>query len=133
MIIHVMNKLTCSNLIVFPVNRCLLQRDYYYEDYDYENRQTEEPPMGRPKARVLSWKRDRNGIVVTTGREKQKSITVPDCGKANTIQARIVGGYDAKAGQFPWTVLIETNGKPFCVGAILNERWVITAAHCFRE
>ncbi|XP_064471328.1 trypsin-1-like [Ornithodoros turicata] len=51
-------------------------------------------------------------------------------------RGRIVGGHETKPGDYPWQVAIsfKTGGKTIhlCGGAILEERWVITAAHCFR-
>jgi hypothetical protein len=50
----------------------------------------------------------------------------------NDVESRIIGGNDAYLGQFPHMVslrLIETN-RHFCGGAILNDRWILSAAHC---
>lgn len=45
---------------------------------------------------------------------------------------KIVGGVDAQKGAFPWQVMFwDVGRKSFCGGALLNERWVATAAHCF--
>ncbi|XP_049598769.1 coagulation factor IX [Syngnathus scovelli] len=60
--------------------------------------------------------------------------------KENTDQ-RIVGGDEAKAGDFPWQAalishsdrLMDAKAKPFCGGSLLSELWVITAAHCVIE
>uniref|UniRef100_A0A8C0DQI9 Coagulation factor IX n=1 Tax=Balaenoptera musculus TaxID=9771 RepID=A0A8C0DQI9_BALMU len=45
---------------------------------------------------------------------------------------RIVGGEDAIRGQFPWQVLLSDGIDGFCGGSIVNEKWVVTAAHCIK-
>ncbi|XP_043222815.1 trypsin-1-like [Amphibalanus amphitrite] len=47
---------------------------------------------------------------------------------------RIVGGLTAEVGRFPWLVGVTNffSTVPFCGGAIINERFVVTAAHCLR-
>ncbi|XP_072896888.1 coagulation factor X isoform X3 [Hemitrygon akajei] len=45
---------------------------------------------------------------------------------------RIIGGDLCRRGFCPWQVLIHTkNGYGFCGGTLINNRWVVTAAHCF--
>lgn len=49
----------------------------------------------------------------------------------------IVGGVDAEIGKWPWIALIGTrqdSGKNFwfCGGTLINDRHILTAAHCLR-
>ncbi|XP_053329469.1 coagulation factor IX [Spea bombifrons] len=45
---------------------------------------------------------------------------------------RIVGGTDSLRGEFPWQVqLVNKEKVGFCGGSIVNEKWIVTAAHCF--
>ena len=46
-------------------------------------------------------------------------------------QTRIKGGREAYRGQFPWSASVRHQGAHLCMGAILSERYVLTAAHCF--
>ncbi len=49
---------------------------------------------------------------------------------------QIVGGSKAAPGEFPWQVALldgsvnNTFDAQFCGGALVHERWVVTAAHC---
>lgn len=52
------------------------------------------------------------------------------------IQNRVVGGVNAKQGEFPHQVSLQWGLPPIlplshmCGGSILNENWILTAAHC---
>lgn len=48
---------------------------------------------------------------------------------------RIVGGIEAKEGAWPWMVALVYAGRDshkgqFCGGALIDEQWIVTAAHC---
>jgi len=44
----------------------------------------------------------------------------------------IVGGIEAQPYEFPWQTSLrrKSTNSHFCGGSIINDRWVITAAHC---
>ena len=62
----------------------------------------------------------------------------PSCGKSKSqfSETRIIGGREAKEGEFPWQVSIGrisvTSGiiTHFCGGTILSSNTILTAAHC---
>ncbi|NWZ87205.1 FA9 factor, partial [Poecile atricapillus] len=46
---------------------------------------------------------------------------------------RVVGGSDSMKGEVPWQVLlVNSKGLGFCGASIINEKWVVTAAHCLK-
>jgi len=42
----------------------------------------------------------------------------------------IINGQWAARGAWPWQILLRRNGAFTCGGSLLNNRWVLTAAHC---
>ncbi len=53
-------------------------------------------------------------------------------GTESGVSSRIIGGEQAPAGEWPYMVALTTRDKSFvwCGGSLLNERYVLTAAHC---
>uniref|UniRef100_A0A1A9WE67 Peptidase S1 domain-containing protein n=1 Tax=Glossina brevipalpis TaxID=37001 RepID=A0A1A9WE67_9MUSC len=50
------------------------------------------------------------------------------CGVPNV--SRIVGGSKVRTNKYPWTAQILRGHFQFCGGTVINDRYVMTAAHC---
>lgn len=50
--------------------------------------------------------------------------------KIDYADRRIVGGVETNMHEFPWQVAIALDEMFFCGGAVINENYVLTAAHC---
>lgn len=46
-------------------------------------------------------------------------------------QSYITGGYPVNISEVPYQVSLQWNGKHGCGGSIINNQWIVTAAHCF--
>uniref|UniRef100_A0A6P4E1D8 Trypsin-1 n=1 Tax=Drosophila rhopaloa TaxID=1041015 RepID=A0A6P4E1D8_DRORH len=51
------------------------------------------------------------------------------CGLINTLY-KIVGGQETRVHQYPWMAVILINDRFYCSGSLINDLYVITAAHC---
>ncbi|XP_023570974.1 coagulation factor X [Octodon degus] len=57
-----------------------------------------------------------------------------DVQTADNDLVRIVGGQNCKEGECPWqALLVNEDNKGFCGGTILNEYYILTAAHCLHQ
>ncbi|XP_039483054.1 prostasin [Drosophila santomea] len=53
-----------------------------------------------------------------------------NCGNVVNIGEKIVGGKDAEKDKDPWMAIIKSNNEIVCGGTLINDRFVMTAAHC---
>ncbi|XP_052744380.1 venom protease isoform X2 [Bicyclus anynana] len=63
----------------------------------------------------------------------------PVCGFSNGTFSRVVGGVNAKLGDFPWMALLGYKGKRspttswLCGGSLITRHHALTAAHCIHN
>lgn len=58
--------------------------------------------------------------------------SVVSCGETTrSAYGRIINGENALPGQNPWVVGVQYVSKIYCAGALITNKYVITAAHCF--
>ena len=60
------------------------------------------------------------------------------CGKSRLTGGTIIGGSLAGDGEFPWlgSLQLERRDKSikhFCAAAIISDRYLLTAGHCFQR
>lgn len=53
------------------------------------------------------------------------------CGQPQ-LNTRIVGGEVAPEGSWPWQASVHIDGSHSCGGSLINQQWVLSAAHCFQ-
>jgi len=52
------------------------------------------------------------------------------CGVTPVSQTRVVNGFLAREGAWPWLASLQRNGGHFCGGTLITPTWVLTASHC---
>lgn len=65
-----------------------------------------------------------------------RKVNPDGCGHPNRAQtdthnpSKIVGGSPAQVGFWKWQISMLYNNAHRCGGSIINEEWILSAAHC---
>ncbi|NXU50512.1 TMPS4 protease, partial [Turnix velox] len=60
------------------------------------------------------------------------SLFCSNCGESIRTP-RVLGGSPAAIEAWPWQVSLQYRNEHICGGSIIDPRWVLTAAHCFKN
>ncbi|KAJ6643052.1 Trypsin-1 [Pseudolycoriella hygida] len=99
-----------------------------FRDDSPGNNETQIDKLNNP---FLQWIAGVLGITTT----EKPILTPPEtcdeckCGIINT-KNRIVGGQETQVNQYPWMALLLYSGRFYCGASLINDRYVLTAAHC---
>nr|CAD7576198.1 unnamed protein product [Timema californicum] len=58
-------------------------------------------------------------------------VYLPGCGLSNE-ESRIVGGQTTQMNEYPWMARLSYFNRFYCGGMLINDRYVLTAAHCVK-
>lgn len=47
------------------------------------------------------------------------------------FNSKIIGGSESEPNSWPWMASIHYNFKHVCGGTLINDQFILTAAHCF--
>ncbi|KAG7205829.1 hypothetical protein KM043_007770 [Ampulex compressa] len=112
-----------------------------YQDYDMVEKVLDEKPLPERSYYTLSYNEKPSDKTILTfkpsecpsGEVLKVKCKNLECGIRTQApsQARIVGGGSSSAGSWPWQVALYKEGDYQCGGALINNRWILSAAHCF--
>ena len=70
----------------------------------------------------------------STSSSRTRNSAIFQCGISRYYgpAQRVVGGREARIGEFPWIVSVHSNGHFRCGGSILDAFHILTAAHCVK-
>lgn len=90
------------------------------------------PPTGTGSGSSHTTHATHAPVVTTT--EAPVSHTSGGCGVSEVNDGhRIVGGTQALTAEYPWQVSLRYHGQHLCGGTLIDDTWVLTAAHCFED
>ncbi|XP_056659781.1 transmembrane protease serine 11B-like protein [Monodelphis domestica] len=80
---------------------------------------------------------DPSSLTITETSKVDAEKTINNCcgrrAKVSSAYDRIKGGSAAQEGEWPWQASLKLKNRHYCGASLISNRWLVTAAHCFRE
>jgi len=73
------------------------------------------------------------GLLVFAIGSISASLNGMNCGLPTILSdpsTQIVGGHEATPGSWPWQASLKQLGTHVCGGSLIDDKWILTAAHC---
>ncbi|KAK4320137.1 hypothetical protein Pmani_008973 [Petrolisthes manimaculis] len=133
-------EVTCKK---FKITSCDQEILFMTDDEDLEETYCNDDKPDAMKGKnimYMIYERDRKKRY--KGSKIMCSIKAVECGaaKINSGADRIVGGSEAKVGEYPWMITFGVDGEDddegfvtFCGGSIITTTHILTAAHCIDQ
>ncbi|XP_057586018.1 transmembrane protease serine 11B-like protein [Hippopotamus amphibius kiboko] len=108
-------------------------------------RSMKENPRRRIESILRQMLRNHSGSLITDpdfltlkeiSKANAENIINNRCGRRARMSAtydRIKGGSTAQEGEWPWQASLKKNGQHYCGASLISERYLVTAAHCFKN
>ncbi|XP_037385813.1 transmembrane protease serine 11B-like protein [Talpa occidentalis] len=75
-------------------------------------------------------------ILMEMSKADAEQIINNRCGRRARMSAthdRVKGGSTAQEGEWPWQASVRRNGRHYCGASLISDRYLVTAAHCFKK
>ncbi|XP_072390343.1 phenoloxidase-activating factor 3-like [Diabrotica undecimpunctata] len=89
-----------------------------------------------PTSQIVISDGDSTDVDIT--KHKNYKLLPEDCGYLDIAHIRVINGEDAELSEYPWMSLLSFRGSDNkaefkCAGSIINNRYILTAAHCLQD
>lgn len=71
-------------------------------------------------------------VMIKIANIKYFSLKTDDI-RRKRAESRVVGGRPSQPAAWPWMVALYRDGMFHCGGVIINQNWIMSAAHCVHK
>lgn len=132
-----------STYVKCPKVNCGTRAEFYsLKDFENPYKRFIKNISGRNEAQIINSPLDEGQVIIDVKYSENLEKTDDyvnygsrenGSGYKREETGRVVGGRESEPKAWPWAIAVYKDGSFLCGGVILNERWVLTAAHCMEQ